>query len=180
MTPKRNGDTGEAEVKSHKKLARMLLNDGSPLTGNNEVKLFINGDQKFPEVIRALEAAKHHIHMEYYIFENDAIGNQIKDVLIRKAADGVKVRFIYDDFGSRSIRRSLVKELIAGGVEAYPFYKILFIALSNRTNYRDHRKIIVVDGCTGFVGGINVSDRYLNNEKPKKKQVFWRGHTCDD
>jgi cardiolipin synthase len=164
-------DTGEAEVKSHRKLARMLLNDDSPLTGNNEVKLLINGEQKFPEVIKALQAARHHIHIEYYIFEDDNIGNQIKDILIQKASEGVQVRFIYDDFGSRSIRSKFVDDLKAGGVEAYPFYKIWFIALSNRTNYRDHRKIIVIDGCTAFVGGINVSDRYINNNP---KQLFWR------
>jgi cardiolipin synthase A/B len=165
-------DTGESEVKRHKKLARMLLNDNSPLTGDNEVKLLLNGEEKFPEVIQALKDARHHIHIEYYIFENDAIGNTIKEVLIQKAAEGVQVRFIYDDFGSRSIRHNLVKELIAGGVEAYPFYKILFIALSNRTNYRNHRKIIVIDGCTAFIGGINVSDRYINDQG--KKQRFWR------
>ena len=164
--------TGEEEVKSHKKLARMLLNDNSPLTGDNEVTLLLNGEQKFPEVILALKAAKHHIHMEYYIFENDDIGNQVKDILIQKVAEGVKVRFIYDDFGSRSIRKNVVPELLAGGVEAYPFYKILFIALSNRTNYRNHRKIIVIDGCTGFIGGINVSDRYINDRG--EKQLFWR------
>ncbi|SHL88882.1 cardiolipin synthase [Mucilaginibacter sp. OK098] len=165
-------ETGAEEVKSHKKLARMLLNDNSPLTGDNEVTLLLNGEQKFPEVILALKAAKHHIHMEYYIFENDDIGNQVKDILIQKVAEGVKVRFIYDDFGSRSIRKNIVPELLAGGVEAYPFYKILFIALSNRTNYRNHRKIIVIDGCTGFIGGINFSDRYINGIN--KKQLFWR------
>jgi len=162
-------DSGEAEVKSHKELARLLLHDNSPLTGNNEVRLLLNGEEKFPQVLAALEAAQHHIHMEYYIFENDGIGNQIKDVLIRKAAEGVKVRFIYDDFGSRGIRRKFVDELVAGGIEAYPFYKIWFIALSNRTNYRNHRKIIIIDACTGFVGGINVSDRYINPARP-----YWR------
>jgi cardiolipin synthase len=165
-------DTGEREVKSHKKLARMLLNDNSPLTGNNEVKLLLNGENKFPEVLQALKNAQHHIHIQYYIFENDNIGNQIKDILIERAAAGVKVRFIYDDFGSRSIRKTLAPELINSGIEAYPFYKILFIALSNRTNYRNHRKIIVIDGCTGFVGGINVSDRYINGID--KEQVYWR------
>lgn len=164
---------GNAEVKSHKKLARLLLNDDSPLSGHNEVKLLINGENKFPEVLQALKTAKHHIHMEYYIFENDNIGNQIKDILIQKAAQGVKVRFIYDDFGSRSIRKNLVRELIDGGVEAFPFYKTFFIALSSRTNYRNHRKIIVVDGCTGFVGGINVSDRYINGA-PGSSRLFWR------
>lgn len=164
-------NTGEPEVKRHQKLAKLLLRDNSPLTGNNTVKLLLNGEEKFPELIKALQAAKHHIHIEYYIFENDNIGNQIKNILLQKAAEGVAVRFIYDDFGSRSIRKQFVQELIDGGVEAYPFYRIWFIALSNRTNYRNHRKIIVVDGCTGFVGGINVSDRYINNDK---QQVYWR------
>ncbi|MDB5110685.1 MAG: cardiolipin synthase, partial [Mucilaginibacter sp.] len=163
---------GNGEVKSHKRLARMLLNDDSPLTGNNEVKLLLNGENKFPEVIQAIKEAKNHIHIEYYIFEDDNIGNQIKDLLIQKVAEGVKVRFIYDDYGSSSIRKTVVRELLNGGVEAFPFYKILFIALSNRTNYRDHRKIIVIDGCTGFVGGINVSDRYINDND--KKQLYWR------
>lgn len=166
-------ETGEPAVIAHKKIARLLLNEYSPLTGNNDVKLLLNGENKFPEVIKALKAARHHIHMEYYIFENDTIGNQIKDILIKKASEGVKVRFIYDDFGSSSIRKTLVPQLLAGGVEALPFYKILFIALSNRANYRNHRKIIVVDGCTGFVGGINVTDRYINSPV-NKKQVFWR------
>ncbi len=164
-------DTGEPEVQSHKKLARLLLNDNSPLTGNNEVELLINGENKFPQVLEALRNAQHHIHIEYYIFENDSIGNQVKDILIQKAAAGVKVRFIYDDFGSRSIRHNIVPELQKAGIEAFPFYKILFIALSNRTNYRNHRKIIIIDGCTGFVGGINVSDRYING---KQEQLFWR------
>ena len=164
-------DTSEPEVQSHKKLAKLLLNDNSPLTGNNEVKLLLNGENKFPEVLEALRNAQHHIHMEYYIFENDDIGNQVKDILVQKVAEGVKVRFIYDDFGARSIRHNIVPELKKAGIEAYPFYKILVIALSNRTNYRNHRKIIVIDGCTGFVGGINVSDRYING---KKKQLFWR------
>ncbi|WCT13861.1 cardiolipin synthase [Mucilaginibacter jinjuensis] len=164
-------DTGEQEVKLHKKLAHLLLNDNSPLTGDNEVKLLLNGENKFPELIDALKTAKHHIHIEYYIFENDNIGNQIKNILIQKAAEGVKVRFIYDDFGSRSIHRQFVKDMIEAGVEAYPFYKIWFIALSNRTNYRNHRKIVVIDANTGFVGGINVSDRYINDNP---KQLFWR------
>jgi len=164
-------DTGEQEVKSHKKVARMLLNDNSPLTGNNEIKLLINGEEKFPEMLRAMKAARHHIHIEYYIFEDDNIGNQVREILIQKVAEGVKVRFIYDDFGSRGIRKRFVNELKAEGVEAYPFYEILFVALSNRTNYRNHRKIVIIDGCTGFVGGINISDRYINNDP---EQLYWR------
>lgn len=167
-------NTHEPEVQKHKKLALYLLNDGmSPLTGNNQVELLLNGENKFPEVLEALRNAKHHIHIEYYIFDDGEIGEQIKEILLQKVKEGVQVRFIYDDFGSRSIRKSYVPELIAGGVEAFPFYKIIFIIFANRINYRNHRKIIVIDSCTGFVGGINVSDRYINH-KDKPDQLFWR------
>ncbi len=167
-----NWKGAEQDVKSHTPLARLLLHDNSPLTRNNEVSLLLNGETKFPAVIRALKDARHHIHMEYYIFEDDEIGNEIKNILIQKVKDGVKVRFIYDDLGSRSIRKQFICQLKDGGVEVYPFYKILFLAFSNRTNYRNHRKIIVIDGCTSFVGGINVSDRYIN--KADRKKLFWR------
>jgi cardiolipin synthase len=105
------------------------------------------------------------------------IGNEIKDILIRKAKEGVKVRVIYDAFGSRSIRKKFVRELTASGVEAYPFNRIRFILLANPLNYRNHRKIIVVDGNCGFVGGINISDRYINDpryHRGRKPEVYWR------
>src|SRR5690606_15783018 len=125
----------------------------------------------------ALEEAKHHIHLEYYIYENDVIGNQIKDILKRKALAGVEVRIIYDAFGSRSIRRKFLREIRDAGVEAYPFNRIRFMPFANRLNYRNHRKIIVVDGHIGFVGGINISDRYINRDHGRgrrRKRLFWR------
>jgi cardiolipin synthase len=91
--------------------------------------------------------------------------------MIAKAKEGIKVRFIYDDFGSKTIRKKLVPKLIENGVEAYPFLKVHFILLANRLNYRNHRKIIVIDGYTSFVGGINVSDRYINGNG---EQIYWR------
>ena len=155
-------------------LVNLLLHDNlSPLTNGNNAKLLINGEDKFQEVIKALKSAKDHIHMEYYIYENDLIGNLIKDLLIEKAREGISVRFIYDDFGSRQIRKKLVKELKEGGVEAYPFNRVRLLLFANRINYRNHRKIIVIDGKTGFTGGINISDRYINNGKTKNK-VYWR------
>ncbi|HLW18693.1 MAG TPA: cardiolipin synthase [Cyclobacteriaceae bacterium] len=161
------------EIQSSKELAVLLFRDiKSPLTGNNKVKVLINGENKFPEVLEALKNAKNHIHIEYYIYEDDEIGNVIEEVLVQKAKEGVQVRFIYDDFGSRSIRRKMAPRLRKAGVEAFPFHKITFLLLANRLNYRNHRKIIVIDGQTAFVGGINVSDRYIN--KPGAKQVFWR------
>ncbi|EDM36711.1 cardiolipin synthetase [Pedobacter sp. BAL39] len=161
-------------LKKYSKIARLLLNSNlSGLSGNNQVQLLFNGEEKFPEVIKALKAAKHHIHMEYYIFEDEVIGQAIKEVLIEKAKEGVQVRFIYDDFGSRSIRKKIVPELRAAGVQAFPFFKIFFILLANRLNYRNHRKIIIVDGHIAFTGGINISDRYINDaEHPG--EIYWR------
>ena len=160
-------------LKQFEKLAQLSIkNSWSPLAGENEVKLLINGEQKFAEVVAALKAASHHIHLEYYIFEDDDIGHLIKDILIEKARAGVQVRLIYDDFGSRSIRRDIIPELIEAGVEAFPFYRVLFLALANRLNYRNHRKIIVIDGHTAFTGGINVSDRYINNKGAEQR--YWR------
>ena len=140
---------------------------------NNNATLLINGEEKFPDLIESIRNAKHHIHIQYYIYENDEIGNQLAQVLIEKAKQGVEVRFIYDDFGSSKIRKNIVKQLREAGVEAYPFYKINLIKLANRMNYRNHRKIVVVDGIVGYVGGINVADNYLNSSKDKEK-LFWR------
>jgi cardiolipin synthase len=167
---KRNAD----EVGNAGSLVRLLMNDNlSPLTDGNVVKLLINGEEKFPEVLEVLSQAEHHIHLEYYIYEDDGIGNRIKDILIQKAKEGIEVRFIYDDFGSSSIRKKLVKELKNAGVEAYPFNRVRLLLLANRINYRNHRKIIVVDGKCGFIGGINISDRYINKDK-KQHKPYWR------
>ena len=164
----------DATVKNYKELANMLLTEStSPLTSDNEVTLLLNGENKFPELIRALKAAKQHIHIEYYIVEDDETGKEIESVLIQKAGEGIQVRFIYDDYGSRSIRKTLVPRLRNAGIKAYPFFKVRFITLANRLNYRNHRKIVVIDGKTGFLGGINISDRYVNTTERANK-VFWR------
>jgi cardiolipin synthase len=172
---KQTFNESDASVQSNKELAFMLLKDTmSPLTSHNAVKLLFNGENKFPEVLHALKSAKHHIHMEYYIYEDDEIGKEIEQVLIQKAKEGVDVRFIYDDFGSRSIRKRLVPQMKNNGVNAFPFYRIYFIPFANRLNYRNHRKIIVIDGQTAFIGGINISDRYINLSPHKKERLFWR------
>lgn len=167
-------EEGGKLLEENKELAVMLMKDTrSPLTTNNEVSLLVNGEKKFPEVMNAIKSAKHHVHVEYYIYEDDEIGKEVEVALIEKAKEGVEVRFIYDDFGSRSINSHLVPRLKAAGVKAAPFYKVRIWAFANRINYRNHRKIIVIDGTIGFVGGINVSDKYINGKKSKNK-VFWR------
>lgn len=155
------------------KLVHLLLNDGtSALTAGNRVDLYLNGEEKFPPFLEALENAKDHIHIQYYIFEDDHIGRKVHDILVRKAKAGVQVRMMFDDFGSRVLRKRMMPELRAAGGEVHPFYSITFYALASRINYRNHRKILVVDGTTAFVGGINVSDKYIN--APDSDHGYWR------
>lgn len=151
-------------------LAKNLANE-SISSQNNEIKLLTNGENKFVEVLQNLQKAKKFIHIEYYIYENDIIGNQIADILIEKAQQGIQIRFIYDDFGSNKIRGKFVEKLKQAGVEVAPFYKIKLHLLPNRINYRNHRKIIVIDGIVGFIGGINISDKYIN---PNPFNLYWR------
>lgn len=152
-------------------LVNVLLNDALEPLSANKVTLLINGEQKFPAVLQAIEKAKHFIHLEYYIYEDDRVGNAIKEALIKKAKQGCVVRFIYDDFGSRDISDQFFRDLKEGGVESYPFFKVHIPTIASRLNYRNHRKIIVIDGRIGFIGGINVSDRYVNQQTDV---LFWR------
>ncbi|NJC25895.1 cardiolipin synthase [Neolewinella antarctica] len=156
-------------------LPRLMLNENlDPLTVGNTVEILVNGEQKLPRVLEALGDARDHIHVEYYRFEDDLVGRAIEEALTERARAGVKVRLIYDDFGSRSIRGKMAERMKQAGIEVVPFYKITLSAFANRINYRNHRKIIVVDGRAGFVGGINVSEDYVNGVGDDKKAPFWR------
>ena len=154
--------------------ARLLYNQHqSFLTLNNSIKLLVNGEQKFPEVISALEQAKHHIHMEYYIFSYDSVGKKIVDILVKKALAGIEVRIIMDDFGSGK-NKKMVKRLRRVKAEVYRFMPVAFPFLA-QANFRNHRKIIVIDGRVGFEGGINLDERYVNTGRhAKKHKLYWR------
>ena len=135
-------------------LISFARNLGLENLSSNQFKLLINGEEKFPEVLKVLDSATKHIHMEYYAWENDVRGNQIKEILLKKAKSGVKVRIMYDAYASRKIKHNIVMELQNGGVEIQPVIKIRMARLANRVNHRDHRKIIIIDGIIGFLGGI--------------------------
>ena len=147
----------------HKGLVNLLNRlKASPLYGGSSVEFYSDGVTKFDALFDAMEKAKKHIHIQYYIFLDDEIGCKTRDILVRKAADGVEVRLIYDDVGSWKAKRGFFKDMQARGVEVQPFLKVAFKFLTSRVNYRNHRKIVVIDGTVGFVGGMNVADRYIN------------------
>lgn len=158
--------TDHAEADKKQKLVKLLLNNSSALlTYCNKVTILHNGEETFSAILAAIESAQKFIHLEYYIFEEDNIGNQIKQLLIDKAHAGVEVRFIVDDVGSWELKKDFFELMKASGIEAESFLKVRFPWLTSKVNYRNHRKILIVDGEVGFMGGINIADRYLKGSE---------------
>lgn len=143
----------------------LLNNSKSLLTEYNEIEIYQDGKEAFDSIIEVLRSAKSTIHIEFYIVSDDKIGNSIKDILIQKARSGVEVRLAFDDVGSWSLSKKYVKSLKEAGVKVHPFMEVKFPLLTSKANYRNHRKIIVVDGKVGFIGGMNIADRYIEGNK---------------
>jgi cardiolipin synthase len=141
----------------------------SLISTGNAVTLLNNGEEKFPALFNALENAISHIHIEYYIYTADDVGNRITDILIKKRSEGLEVRVIVDDVGSNRLK-NIPKRLEEAGIPFLKTMPVAFTSLAN-SNYRNHRKIIIIDGESGFIGGINLDERYWNNGKHK---LFWR------
>lgn len=137
----------------------------SRISLSSATKVLTNGEMTFAAIIEELNKATHHIHMLYYIYRDDEIGKQIKDILIQKARDGVKVRFLFDAVGSYKLPMAFVEEMREEGIEAIAFDPVSFPLFSSKVNYRNHRKIIVIDGHISFIGGLNVGDEYLGRSK---------------
>ncbi|MBR7167033.1 MAG: cardiolipin synthase [Bacteroidaceae bacterium] len=134
--------------------------DAYPLANNNievisDTRLFVK------QLLDAIDAAEQHVHLQFYIFEDDTLGNKVRDALITKARSGVEVRLLYDSVGCWSVKRSFFDEIRRAGGYVESFLKVRFPLLTNKVNYRNHRKIVVIDGKTGFLGGCNIADRYI-------------------
>ena len=127
---------------------------------DNTAEIFTQGYDFFLSLLYNIGKAKHHIHIDTYIIEDDAIGNLIADALIDSVGRGVEVRLIYDDVGSWKVPRRFFKRMTEAGVEIYPFLPVYFPVLTSRVNYRNHRKLIVIDGETAYIGGMNIAMRY--------------------
>lgn len=144
-------------------LARSLT--GAIYYTGNDVKIFNNGKDKFDALIADLRAAENSINLQYYIFENDNIGREIREILMQKARAGVTVRVIYDHIGCLRVKRAFFKEMRRAGVQVYPFFRVSFPPFATRINWRNHRKIVVIDGKIGYIGGMNIADRYIDGGK---------------
>ncbi len=129
--------------------------------GGNRTTVYIDGASMLADLIKELYRAKHHIHVEFYIFEDDAVGRLVRDVLIDKAREGVKVRVLHDDVGCWKVSHAFYEQMLCEGIEVMSFLKVRFPQFTGKVNYRNHRKIVVIDGKVGFVGGMNLAERYV-------------------
>ena len=153
-------------------LAHMLMSVGQPpISDDNSVEFFVDGEHKFNQLIEDIKKAQHHIHICYYIFRGDDLGKRIVEALEERAKNGVEVRVLYDAVGARTLKKSLFKKLEEYGGETETSFASRVHLLNIRLNYRNHRKIVVVDGKVGYTGGFNVGDDYLSQYE---NMGYWR------
>tara|TARA_R110001583_G_scaffold61505_1_gene181643 strand:+ start:3524 stop:4990 length:1467 start_codon:yes stop_codon:yes gene_type:complete len=150
-------------IHEKKNVMTLLLNNSKALlTGQNRVQILNDGEETFKEIYKALRKANEHIHLEYYIIEDGELASELHNILIERAKAGVEIRIIYDGVGSWKLSQEYIDSLREAGVKIHAFLPVRFPILTSRINYRNHRKIIVIDGKTAFVGGLNFADRYKN------------------
>lgn len=141
----------------------------------NKIEILPTGERTFDAVFNAIRNAKEHIHIEFFIFDDDKISNQLREILIQKAQEGVRVRMIYDYWGSFDLSKRYLKSLRDAGVYVCSFlpFRFRFQFSNSRINYRNHRKLVIVDGKIGFTGGLNIADRYIyGNTLGKWRDTF--------
>ncbi|MEG0260194.1 MAG: cardiolipin synthase [Lysinibacillus sp.] len=168
-------DTFEFRItnsENYKELIYMhLRTNNAVLTQDNQVAIYDDGADKFEALLNDIETAKDHIHIQYYIFRLDDLGTRIFNALIKKAMQGVKVRLLYDEMGSRGVKKRHFKKLLSVGGEVEVFFPSTFPLINPRLNFRNHRKAAIIDGRIGYIGGFNVGDEYLGLSK---KFGYWR------
>lgn len=143
-------------------LVRLFTNQSLALPfKDNEAEFYTDGYQFFPALLQAISRARHHIHLETYIFDDDPLGRLIADALIQKAKEGVEIRVIYDDVGCWRVPSAFFERMKKAGIDVCAFMPVKFPAFTSKVNYRNHRKVCVIDGIEGFTGGINIALRYV-------------------
>lgn len=136
------------------------LNNALPFDGNT-ADIFTDGYSMLQSLMHDISQARHHIHLEFYIFDDDAVGRLLRDLLIDKVKEGVEVRLLYDDVGCWDVPNRFYDRMRSGGIEVRGFLKVRFPLFTSKVNYRNHRKIAVIDGRIGYIGGMNIATRYL-------------------
>ncbi len=141
------------------KLAHNLCH--AHLDRNNSVEIFTDGRSKFERLKEDIRNAKEFVFIQYYIYSDDHLGNEITDLLAEKVAQGVRVKVLYDHVGSFSTRNKFFARMRRLGIDSHPFFRVTFRKLANRINWRNHRKLVIIDGRIGYIGGMNIADRYV-------------------
>lgn len=139
----------------------LYKNNEADIYINNKIDIFTDGESTFTAMFDAIESAENHIHIEFFIFEDDLISNKLRELLIKKAESGVRVRMIYDYVGSHKLSKKYLRSLEEAGVYVRPFLPLRLRLLRSKINFRNHRKLLIVDGKYGFTGGLNFADRYI-------------------
>lgn len=148
-----------------------LHSSGAIFTNDNSVKVFTDGNEKFDALLEDIKQARNFIHIQYYIIRNDVLFNRIREALVEKAKEGVEVRILYDGMGCRAVPPRYWKKLKADGIQCVEFFPALMRRLHLRINYRNHRKIVVIDNQVAYVGGYNIGKEYIGLSA---KFGYWR------
>ncbi|MEG1700420.1 MAG: cardiolipin synthase [Alistipes sp.] len=150
-------------LEKYRPLAKLLANSilAVPLYGSR-ITPYTDGTSKMEALLQQIAAARHHIHLQYYILADDTTGCRLRDALIEKVHQGVAVRILYDDVGCSGVKKTFFEQMRREGIEVYAFLHVNFPRFTSKVNYRNHRKIAVIDGRVGFIGGMNIADRYLS------------------
>ncbi len=146
----------------HKQLVDLFVNQSFSLPfKDNQIDIMTDGYAFFPGLLKDIAKAKHHIHLDMYIFEDDALGRLVADALIDRAREGVMVRVIYDDVGCWQVAHRFFERMREEGIEVAAYLPVRFPSFTSKVNYRNHRKLVIIDGETGYIGGMNIALRYV-------------------
>ncbi len=154
-------DTKNIDIDFLKLIQMLKANSEADAYTDNKIDVYAEGENIFESIFEAIRNAENHIHIEFFIFEDDKISNKLRELLIQKSKEGVRVRMIYDYLGSFNLSKNYLRSLRTAGVYAKPFLPLRLRLRRSKINYRNHRKLIVIDGKIGFTGGVNIADRYL-------------------
>ena len=162
-------DRLSADLRQQVELGRSLC--GALYTEGNDIEIYHHGANMFRDLLRDIQSATQYVLLQTYIISDDATGQKIVDLLKQKAREGVRVRVIYDHIGSFGVKNRFFRDMQDAGIEVHPFFRVAFPPFATRINWRNHRKICVIDGRIGYIGGMNIADRYVDGGKEFKT---WR------